>query len=148
MEGMRAIPVAVRERVMKLYEKGKSTTEIAESLGYCEAAIRRVRQHFAERKTLEPRTRLCGRKGLLTPERKEQLQGLVAAQPDATLAELGARMERPFATSAIDLWLRRLGYSYKKNAARRRAEAPRGGRDEGAVARAVRQGGGRLAGLR
>jgi len=68
-----------------------------------------VRQHFAERKRLEPRRRLCGRKGLPTSERKEQLQGLVAAQPGATLAELGARMERPFATSAIDLWLRRLG---------------------------------------
>jgi len=32
IEGMRAIAVPVRERVMKLYEKGKSTAEIAESL--------------------------------------------------------------------------------------------------------------------
>jgi len=112
---------------MRLYEKGKRTVEIAESLGYCEAAIRRVRQHFAERKTLEPRTRLCGRKGLLTPERERRLRGLVAEQPDATLAELGARMDRPFGSSTMDLWLRRLGYSYKKNAARRRAKAPRRG---------------------
>ena len=34
---------------------------------------------------------------------------LVAQQPDATLAELGTWMDRPFRTSTMDLWLRRLG---------------------------------------
>jgi len=38
----------------------------------------------------------------------------VADQPDATLAELGTRLDRPFGTSTMDLWLRRLGLSYKK----------------------------------
>jgi transposase len=37
-----------------------------------------------------------------------------AAQSDATLAELGAHMDRPFRTSTIDLWLRKLGLTYKK----------------------------------
>jgi transposase len=131
---MRAIPVPVRQRVLQLYERGKSTREIAEFCGYCVAAVRRVRQQFGERGTLQPQTHLCGRKTLLTARRQARLQKLMAAQPDATLAELGARLDRPFGTSTIDLWLRRLGLTYKKNTARRRTEPPRRGRTKGVLA--------------
>ena len=118
---MKAIPVTARERIIKLYEQGKSTAEIADYFGFCVAAVRRVRQQFKERGTLEPQTRLCGRKTLLTARRKKRLQKLVSSKPDATLRELGERMDRSFRTSTIDLWLRRMGLSYKKNDARRRA---------------------------
>lgn len=131
---MKSIPVVMRERILKLYEQGKSTVEIASFSGYCVAAVRRVRQHFRERGTLEPQTHLCGRKTLLTARRQARLQKLVAHQPDATLAELGTRLDRPFGTSTVDLWLRRLGLSYKKNAARRRAASARRGRTQGALA--------------
>ena len=109
---MKAIPVPVRERILHLYDRGKSTGEIATSLGYCVAAVRRVRQHFKARGTLEPQTHRCGRKTLLTARRQERLLTLVAQQPDATLAELGVRFKRP--TSTMDLWLNRLGLSCKK----------------------------------
>jgi transposase len=128
---MKAIPVAVRERIIKFYEQGKSTEEIAASFGFCVAAVRRVRQQFKQRGTIEPQTHLCGRKTLLSARRKERLQKLVSAQPDATLSELGSAMDRPFGTSTVDLWLRRLGLSYKKNAARRRAATARRGRKKG-----------------
>ena len=127
---MRAIPLAVRERIIHLYEQGQETGEIARSLGYCAAAVRRVRQRFQERGTLATLTHQCGRKSLLTPARQARLQALLAQQPDATLAELGARFQRP--TSTIDLWLARLGLSYKKNAARRgTGPARRGGKAPG-----------------
>lgn len=129
---MKAIPVAVRERILKLYDQGKGTTEIAGSFGYCVAAVRRVRQHFKARGTLKPQTHRCGRKTLLTAARKERLLRLLKRRPDATLAELGAPLERP--TSTIDLWLTRLGWSCKKNAARRRAVAARRGGAKKAVA--------------
>jgi transposase len=122
---MRAIPVPVREQILQLYEQGKSTGEIAGFSGLCVAAVRRVRQQFKARGTLRPQTHLCGRKTLLTARRKARLQKLVAGQPDATLAELGARLDRPFGTSTVDVWLRRLGLSCKKNAARRRAVSAR-----------------------
>ena len=109
---MKAIPVVVRERILKLYDQGHSTRELAASFGYCVAAVRRVRQHFKARGTLEPQTQRCGRKTLLTEPRKARLLRLLARQPDATLAELGAPLDRP--TSTIDLWLRRLGWSSKK----------------------------------
>ena len=92
---MRAIPLPVRRRILQLYERSKSTREIAEFWGFCVAAVRRVRQQFRQRGTLQPQTHLCGRRTLLTAERKERLQRLLSEQPDATLAELGARMDRP-----------------------------------------------------
>lgn len=132
---MRAIPVPVRERILHLYDQGKSTCEIAASFGYCVAAVRRVRQHFQARGTLEPQTYRCGRKSLLTEARKTRLRQLLARQPDATLAELGAQFDRP--TSTMDLWLSQLGWSSKKNAARRRAVAARRGGAKKAVAATV-----------
>ena len=131
---MKAIPIPVRERIMKLYGQGRSTTEIADALGFCVAAVRRVRQQFKERGRLEPETHLCGRKTLLTLGRKKRLEKLVSSQPDATLSELGADMDRLFGTSTIDLWLRRLGLSYKKNDARRRATPARRGGKTGSLA--------------
>jgi transposase len=125
---MKAIPVPVRERIVQLYDQGRSTQEIAAFCGFCVAAVRRVRQQFKARGTLQPQTHLCGRKSLLTARRLARLQKLVTERPDATLAELGARMDRPFGPSTLDLWLRRLGFSRKKNAARRRAGAARRGR--------------------
>ena len=138
---MKAIPVAIRERIIQLYDQGKGTTEIAASFGYCVAAVRRVRQRFKERGTLDPQTHRCGRKTHLTPSRKARLLRLVDRRPDATLAELGAQLERP--TSTIGLWRPRVGWSCKKNAARRRAVAARRGEAKKAMAptagRRVRQ---------
>jgi transposase len=131
---MRPIPVALRQRIIHLYGQKKTTREIAEYLGFCVAAVRRVRQQFKARGTLEPQTHLSGRKSLLTAERKASLLQLVNSRPDATLAELGARLDRPFGTSTVDLWLGKLGLTYKKNALRRRTAPGRRGRKKGAVA--------------
>jgi transposase len=120
---MRAIPVPVRVRIIRLYSEGRTTVEIAASLGYCVAAVRRVRQQYEARGTLEPQTHRCGRKSQLTETRKKRLIQLLEQRPDATLAELGAEMHRP--KSTIDLWLTKLGWSPKKNDARLRAVTAR-----------------------
>ncbi len=129
---MRAIPVPVRERILELYARGQGTAAIAGSLGYCVAAVRRVRQQFRARGTLEPQTHRCGRKTLLTEPRKARLLQMLARRPDATLEELAAAFRRP--ASTMDLWLTRLGWSRKKNAARQRAVAARRGRAKKALA--------------
>ena len=131
---MRAIPIPIRKRILELYERGKSTREISQFSGFCIAAVRRVRQQFRERRTLEPRTHQCGRKTLLTEERKQRLHRLLSEQPDATLAELGARLDRRFRTSTVDLWLRRLGWKFKKNSGRRRTRTSGRRRKKGALA--------------
>ena len=119
--------MSVRERIVQLYDRGKSTREIADVFGFCIAAVRRVRQQYKDRGTLEPQTHTCGRNTLLTEKRKERLLQLLAERPDATLAELGTGMDRPFGTSTIDLWLRQLGWTYKKNSVRRRTKPSRRG---------------------
>lgn len=124
---MRAIPIPVRERIMQLYDRGKSTREIADVFGFCIAAVRRVRQQYKDRGTFKPQTQTCGRNTLLTEKRKERLLQLLAERPDATLAELGASMDRTFGTSTIDLWLRQLGWTYKKNSVRQRTKPSRRG---------------------
>ena len=131
---MTPIPVPVRRRILQLYERGKSTREIAQFFGFCVAAVRRVRQQFRQRGTLEPQTNRCGRKTLLTAERKQRLEELLSERSDATLVELGAGLDRPFRTSTVDLWLRRLGWRYKKNSGRRRTRAARRGRKKSALA--------------
>jgi len=131
---MRALPVPMRQRILQLYERGKGTREIAQAFGFCVAAVRRVRQQFRQRGTLQPQTHLSGRRTLLTKERKQRLQQLLSDQPDATLAELGARMDRPFRTSTIDLWLRQLGWRYKKNSGGRRTKPAGRGRKKSSLA--------------
>jgi len=131
---MRAIPIPLRKRILQLYERGKSTREIAQFSGFCVAAVRRVRQQFRQRGTLEPQTHLCGRKTLLTAARQQRLQQLLAERADATLAELGARLDRRFRTSTIDLWLRRLGWKFKKNSGRCRTRATGRSRKKSALA--------------
>lgn len=133
-KAMTPIPVPVRRRILHLYERGKSTHEIAQWLGFCVAAVRRVRQQYRQRGTLDPRTHNSGRRTLLTKERRQRLEDLLAEQPDATLAELGERMDRRFGTSTIDLWLRQMGWRFKKNSGRRRTRAARRGRKKGALA--------------
>jgi transposase len=131
---MTPIPVSIRQRILQLYERGKSTREIAQVFGFCVAAVRRVRQQFRQRGTLQPRTHRSGRRTLLTEERKQRLEKRLSEQPDATLAELGAGLDRRFRTSTVDLWLRRLGWRYKKNAGRRRARPARRGRKKSPLA--------------
>src|SRR3569833_1909384 len=137
---MKAIPVSVRERILQLYERGKSTREIAEVIGFCIAAVRRVRQHYQDRGTLEPQTTTCGRNTLLTEERKARLLQILEESPDATLAELVAQMDRSFGTSTVDLWLRQLGWTYKKNSLRHRTKPSRRRQTKSRVASAVGQG--------
>ena len=109
---MKAIPVPVRERILHLYDQGKSTADIApvsvtawQPCGGC-ASNSKPAGHSP------PPTHLCGWKTLLTAARKTRLHQLLARRPDATLAELGAPFKRP--TSTLDLWLQRLGLSCKK----------------------------------
>jgi transposase len=114
---MEPIPVRVRARIIALYDEGEHTAAIAERLGYCPAAVRRVKQHLRERGTLEPMTHRCGRKGRFTDEVRSRLRELVAATPDATLAELRDALAPTVATStsSVDRWLGKLGLSLKKS---------------------------------
>jgi transposase len=108
----------LRKRIIELYDQDKSTAEIAELLGTCKSGTRRVRQHLQERGTLQPLTGGGGRPAL-NETQQHQLRELVKQQPDATLAELQARMKETcglsLAVCTIDRWCTRLRLRFKKS---------------------------------
>lgn len=118
---MGPIPNPVRQRIIKLYDQGKRTDQIAAALGYCQSAIRRVRQHFQERGTSEHQMFRCGAKSGLTPQLEARLRELIHKTPDATLVELGRALGepgKPIPFSTINLWLGKLKITFKKSRSR------------------------------
>jgi transposase len=112
---MARYPTMVRRRIVELYEQDYSTSEIAEVFGVCESGVRRVRQHFRERGTLDPLPRTCGRKPVMTSEVERRIREHVAAHPDATREEFRAALGLDVSLQSISKWFKRLGLSLEKS---------------------------------
>jgi transposase len=108
----------LRQRVLTDCDAGISTSAVAAKYRVCTATVRRWKQRRREHGELGPR-----KAGNPQPPRwhsfLEQLDELVAAQPDATLTELREALGGEL--SVTDVWraLRALGCSYKKSHSRR-----------------------------
>src|SRR3954452_4801128 len=105
---MARYPAMVRKRIVELYEANYSTCEIAEVFGVCESGVRRVRQHFRERGTLDPLPRTCGRKPMMSADVERQIREHVAARPDATREEVRSALGLSVSLQSISKWFRRL----------------------------------------
>ena len=105
----------IRKRIIELYALGKPTKYIAELFGVCRSGVRRVRQHFRQRGTLDPLPRNPGREPGLGEADRQRLAALVVATPDATLAELHTALGADVAVSTVDRALTRLGLPLKKS---------------------------------
>lgn len=105
---------AFRKRVLALYDEGYPTQEIAERLRVSKAYCRRVKQRRDQ-----PPPPIGGRAPKLNPEARNKLAEWVAQQPDATLAELRARIASELGThiSIGALWstLRQMKFTFKKS---------------------------------
>jgi transposase len=112
---MARYPAMVRRRIVELYDQDYSTGEIAEVFGVCESGVRRVRQHFRERGTLDPLPRTCGRKPVMTPAVERRVREHVAAHPDVTREELRSALGLGVSLQSISKWFKRLGLSLKKS---------------------------------
>jgi len=86
------------------------------------AAVRRVRQHFKERGTLEPQTHRCGRKTLLTEARQNPLGTTAGPAAGRHVGGAGGTVQPPHLHHG--LVAEPAGWRCKKNAARRGAVAP------------------------
>lgn len=118
---MEAMTKGERQRIIHLYNQGWTTRRIAESLGRSPAGIRRIRQQFRERGTLEPRKRGNGPPPKVTEQDRQRLAELVRQHPDATLDELLELSGLPVCRSTIDVHLRRLRISFKKKSSTRQS---------------------------
>ena len=105
---------ALRQRVLALYDEGSKTKQIAQRLKVSPAWCRRVKQ-----RRHEPPRKYPGRKPKLDATARATLAVWVQQQPDATLAQLQARLEAELgiALSSGALWntLRAMKFTFKKS---------------------------------
>ena len=113
----------LRERVAKAFEASGDADDVAATFGVSRAWVHRLTQRRRETGSLAPRRQTKFRSRVLAGQ-EQRLAALIAARPDATLAEL--RDALPTTASLSTLWLEidRLGLSLKKNRTRRRTASP------------------------
>ena len=107
----------LRDRVLRAYDRGMKTKQIAVTFNVSPAWARRVKQR--RRETGETTHRPMGGPGVTIVDR-ERLGSLVREHPDATLAELRALLGVPCALSTLCKALKQMGLSFKKKRSMRR----------------------------
>ena len=113
----------LRERVFKAWQTSGDADDVAATFGVSRAWVHRLAQRERETKSLAPRKATKFRSRVLAGQ-EDRLKALVAAAPDATLAELRAQLATRAALSTIWTELERLGLTVKKNGTRHRTAAP------------------------
>ena len=116
---MHAYSLDLRERVVADREAGLGTAEVAAKYRVSPAWVRRLMQRYRATGQLAPKRRTQYRVPRLAPH-LPRLAALIAAQPDATLAELRAALGVSVGLSTVWRAVRRLGMTVKKSPARRR----------------------------
>jgi len=123
---MKSYSMDLRERVIAGRQSGQSAEELARQFRVCKRSVERYWSRVQQTGSAAPKQRGGYRHSRLEGH-DETVRGWIAAQTDLTLAELQGRIRRELRIelSITALWhrLRRLGLSYKKNAARGRAAA-------------------------
>ncbi len=107
----------LRDRVLRAYDRGMKTKQIAETFHVSPSWARRVKQR--RRETGETTHRRMGSPGVTIVDRK-QLASLVREHPDATLAELRTLLGVQCALSTLCQALKQMGFSFKKKRSMRR----------------------------
>jgi transposase len=126
----------LRERAVLLVEAGQSRRAVARLLDLGEATVIRWLRRQAEQGSCAAKPMGGTRHAVLLAER-DWLLARIAAEPDLTIRGLRAELaERGTVVSYDTVWrfMRKARFSFKKNAARRRAGSPRRGPQAGAVA--------------
>ena len=107
----------LRKRVVEAYgqESGRgSQARLAKRFGVSPAWVCGLLRRYRQTGDYGPLRTRRGRKAIFVGRRREQLEDLVARQPDATLAELRDRTGVDCSLVAICKTLQRLGYRRKK----------------------------------
>lgn len=112
----------LRERVFKAWQATGDADDVAATFGVSRAWVHRLAQRQRETHSLAPRKQTKFRKRILA-DQETRLTALVAAKPDATLAELREQLPTTAALSTLWTELDRLGLTVKKNRTRQRTAA-------------------------
>jgi transposase len=123
---MESYSLDLRKRLVAGRRRGQSADELARLFGVSKRSVERFWKLQREQGTLEPKQRGGYRRSRL--EGHDELLGQwICQQPDLSLEEMSERLAKQLniRIGLTALWhrLEKLGLSYKKNAARRRARA-------------------------
>ena len=114
----------LRERVVRAWDSSGDAEEVATTFGVSRAWVNRLVQRRRETGSIAPRRQTKFRSRVLAGK-EAHLAALIAARPDATLAELREALQTTAALSTLWLEIGRLGLTVKKNGIRRRTTAAR-----------------------
>ena len=117
---MEAFSLAVRRRIIELYQSGLDTDDVAEIMACSTAGARRVWQRYREEGLVGPRPHGGGHAPQLDEQRKKQvLAELMAQRPDAfcreVADELHVRLGVRVCRQTVGRWLGQLGFTRKKS---------------------------------
>ena len=117
---MEAFSLAVRRRIIELFQSGLEGDDVAEIMACSPAAARRIWQRYREDGLVAPRPHAGGHLPRLSNEQKKQvLPELVAHKPDAFCRELAddlhARTGVRVCRQTIGSWLAELRLTRKKS---------------------------------
>jgi transposase len=120
---MAAYSLDLRKRVLRAWDSGMDAERVAAKYEVSRAWVHRLVQRRRETGSIAPRPQTKFRPRVLAGQ-DARLAALIAARPDATLAEL--RDALPTTAGLSTLWraIDRLGFTVKKNGTRRRATPP------------------------
>jgi transposase len=125
---MKAYALDLRERVLQARSQGRSAQAVAQQFSLSKRSVERYWRRYQDTGQATARKMGGHRRSRLAPH-DATLRAWLAARPDLTLGELQqrCRQELQVRLGLTALWhrLERLGLSYKKNAARRRANPAR-----------------------
>ena len=114
----------LRERVVRAWDTSGDAEEVATTFGVSRAWVHRLVQRRRETGSIAPRPQTKFRSRVLAGQ-EDRLAALIAARPDATLAELREALPTTAALSTLWLEIDRLGLTLKKNRTRRRTTPTR-----------------------
>ena len=114
----------LRARVARAWDTSGDAAEVAATCGVSRAWVHRLVQRRRETGSLAPRQQTKFRSRVLAGQ-EERLAALIAARPDATLAELREALATTAALSTLWLEIDRLGLTVNKNGTRRRTTPAR-----------------------
>ena len=130
----KAISDEKRADIIRHIEAGRSRAEIAEWHFVCIHTVCRIWVKYKRLGSYESEPRNGGRKPMVGKETMDLVVSKIREVPDMTLLELIEEFDLPFSQQALSKRLIKLGFTFKKNAASKRAEPPGRCRSEGRMA--------------
>jgi transposase len=110
----------LRKRVVRAWDSGMDAESVAAKYEVSRAWVHRLLQRRRETGSIAPRKQTKFRRRVLAGQ-ETRLAALIAARPDATLAELRDALPTSAALSTLWQAIDRLQLTVKKNRTRRRA---------------------------